>query len=68
MFQKYPKKCLLFQEELQSKQRIGASPSEIRDMINLKQSENVITNKEVKLVLVEFLSDQIQFCKPCQAN
>ena len=37
-------------------------------MINLKQGENIITNKEVKLLHVEFLSDKIQFCKPYQAN
>ena len=33
----------------------------------MKQVENTTTNKEVKLLLVEFLSDKIQFCKPCQA-
>ena len=37
-------------------------------MINLNQGENIITNKEVKLLLVEFLSDKIQFCKLYQAN
>ena len=34
----------------------------------MKQVENTTTNKEVKLLLVEFLSDKIQFCKPYQAN
>ena len=66
-------KRLLFQEELKSitellNQGIETSLSEIRGMINLKQGENIITNKEVKLLLVEFLSDKIQFCKPYQAN
>ena len=52
---------MLFQEELQSitellNQVIGTSLSEITDMINLKNGENIITNKEVKLLLVKFLS------------
>ena len=64
---------MLFQEELQSiteplNQGIGTSLSGIKDMINLKQGENIITNKEVKLPLVEFLSDKIQFGEPCQAS
>ena len=64
---------MLFQEELQSitellNQGIGTSLSGIKDMINLKQGENIITKKEVKLPLVEFLSDKIQFCEPCQAS
>ena len=59
---------MLFQEELQSitellNQGTGTSLSEIRDTINLKQGENVVTNKEVKLLLAEFLSDKIQICK-----
>ena len=37
-------------------------------MINLTQGENVITSKEVKLLLVKFLSDKIQFLKQCQTN
>ena len=37
-------------------------------MMSLKQGKNVTTNKEVKLLLAQFLSDQIQFCKPCPAN
>ena len=70
---KVSNKRLLFQEELQSitellNQGIGTSLSGIKDMINLKQGENIITNKEVKLPLVEFLSDKIQFGEPCQAS
>ena len=58
---KVSNKRLLFQEELQSitellNQVIGTSLSEITDMINLKNGENIITNKEVKLLLVKFLS------------
>ena len=58
---KVSNKRLLFQEELQSitellNQVIGTSLSEITDMINLKNGENIITNKEVKLLLVNFLS------------
>ena len=37
-------------------------------MMSLKQGKNVTTNKKVKLLLAQFLSDQIQFCKPCPAN
>ena len=68
------KKRLVFQEELQSitelllNQVIATSLSVIRDMVNLKQGENIITNKEVKLLLVEFLSDKIQVCKSYQAK
>ena len=63
---KVSNKRLLFQEELQSvtellNQGIGTSPSEIRDMINLKQGENIVTNKGVKWLLAEFLSDKTQF-------
>ena len=36
-------------------QCIGTSLSEIRDMINFKQDENIITNKEVNLLLVRKL-------------
>ena len=66
---KVSNKRLLLQEELQSitkllNQGIGTSLSEVRDMINLKQGENIIINKEVKLLLIEFLTDKIkiQFC------
>ena len=63
---KVSNKRLLFQEDLQSitellNQGIGTSLSQIRDMINLKQGENIVTNKGVKWLLVEFLSDKIQF-------
>ena len=44
---------------------IGISLSKIRDMVNFNQGEDVITNKEVKLVIAEFLLDQTQFFKPC---
>ena len=64
-----PKVSNKFQEELQSitkllNQGIGTSLSEVRYMINLKQGENIIINKEVKLLLIEFLTDKIkiQFC------
>ena len=49
-------------------QSIGTSLSDIKDTINLTQGENVITSKEVKLLLVKFLSDKIQFLKQCQTN
>ena len=39
-----------------------------RDMVNFNQGEDVITNKEVKLVIAEFLLDQAQFSRPCQTN
>ena len=40
----------------------GLTRSEIRDIINSKQDEVEISNKEVKLFLMKQLQDSIQFC------
>ena len=63
---KVSNKRLLFQEELHSiteliNQGIETSLSVIRGVINSKQDENIVTNKGVKCLLVEFLSGKIQF-------
>ena len=66
-------KSLLFQEKLQPvtelvNQGIGLSLSNIRDLINLNQCQNLIPDKKVKLLPVKFLSYQVWFCKLCQPN
>ena len=47
---------------------IGIPLSDIRDMINDKHGVETISNKEVKLLLLEHFQDKIQFCESEQAN
>ena len=42
--------------------------SDIRDMINEKHGVETISNKEVKLFMLEHFQDKIQFCESEQAN
>ena len=42
--------------------------SEIRDIINSKREEVEISNKEVKLLLMEQLQESIQFCPSTNKN
>ena len=58
----------IFQEETDCIQQtldrgFGVTLSEIRDAINEKNEEDIISNKEVKLFLSERFGDQIQFVK-----
>ena len=46
----------------------GLILSEIRDIANSKQDEVEISNKEVKLFLMEQLPDSIQFCSSKNKN
>ena len=54
--QKYQQKRVLFQYELQS----------ITELLN--QGIGTSLSEIGDIMLVEFLSDKIQFCIPCQAN
>ena len=54
--QKYQQKRVLFQYELQS----------ITELLN--QGIGTSLSEIGDIILVEFLSDKIQFCIPCQAN
>ena len=42
---------------------IGIPLSDIRDMINGKHGVDTISNKEVKLFMLEHFQDKIQFCE-----
>ena len=42
--------------------RIGIPLSDVRDLINEKHGEEIISNKEVKLFMMEHFQDDIQFC------
>ena len=42
--------------------------SEIRDLINDKNGENFLSNKEIKLFLVELFGSSIQFCPSERKN
>ena len=48
--------------------RIGIPLSDVRDMINVKHSVDKISNKKVKLSMLEHFQDKIQFCESEQAN
>ena len=48
--------------------RIGIPLSDVRDMINDKHSVDKISNKKVKLSMLEHFQDKIQFCESEQAN
>ena len=66
---KVPKKRLLFQEELKAinellEHDIGFPLSEIRDSNIEKNGEAVISNKEVKMYVMEYFGEKIQFCQP----
>ena len=63
----------LFQSEVDViknllQRRIGILLSDIRDMVNDKHRVDKISNKKVKLSMLEHFQDKIQFCKPEQAN
>ena len=46
----------------------GISLSEIRELINDKNGENFLSNKEIKLFLVELFGSSIQFCPSERKN
>ena len=46
----------------------GISLSEILELINDKNGENFLSNKEIKLFLVESFGSSIQFCLPERQN
>ena len=48
--------------------RIGIPLSDVRDMINDKHRVDKISNKKVKLSMLEHFQDKIQFCESEQAN
>ena len=48
--------------------RIGIPLSDVRDMINDKHWVDKISNKKVKLSMLEHFQDKIQFCESEQAN
>ena len=63
----------LFQSEVDViknllQRRIGILLSDIRDMVNDKHRVDKISNKKVKLSMLEHFQDKIQFCKSEQAN
>ena len=47
---------------------IGKPLADIRDMINDKRGVDTISNKEVKLFMLEHFEDKIQFCESEKAN
>ena len=49
-------------------QGIGIPLSNLRDMINDKRRVDTVSNKEVKLFMLEHFQDKIQFCESEQAN
>ena len=49
-------------------QGIGIPLSNLRDMINDERGVDTVSNKEVKLFMLEHFQDKIQFCESEQAN
>ena len=49
-------------------QGIGIPLSNLRDVINDKRGVDTVSNKEVKLFMLEHFQDKIQFCESEQAN
>ena len=47
---------------------LGISLSDIRDVINEKHGENAMSNKEVKLFMLEHFQERINFQVPEQKN
>ena len=47
---------------------IGIPLSDVSDLINEKHGEEIISNKEIKLFMMEHFQDDIQFCQPEQRN
>ena len=47
---------------------IGISLSDIRDIINEKYGEEISSNKEVKLFMIEHFQDAIKFCQSEHCN
>ena len=63
----------LFQSEVDVirnllQQGIGIPLSDIRDMINDKHGADTISNNDVKLFMLEYFQDKIQFCGSEQAK
>ena len=70
---KYSNKRCLFLAEVRTindliTKGIGIPLSDIRDLINEKYGEEIISNKEVKLFMMEHFQDDIQFCQSEQRN